>query len=280
MQKNHWFRTYAFRKFKEELTVLSRLHWTFAYSAQVTLGQLNIQPDSNNDFIPHLLSAAQFDHARYHITKTEFRESIQPLLDHHNLLLLVKACANFEDFLHRFVTLWAVSQGHESPIDSGKLGVVGNAIIAPAMKSNIAGSLDYIESLISCNPDSYRDKFSKAYLLRNLAAHNGGVCDWDTAKKLQQADRQPGSRIHLKWDELCIYLEAMEKTAVKLETHLTPEQRKNSETRLLIRQIVLKTPTTSENEVKRIMVETYGYQRLPPRKRLAQIIKAVAETPN
>ncbi len=176
-------RTYVFRCFKGELTLLSRLHWITEFTLKHAKQSLAPYYSAHAGvYIKDVLAVIDFDHSMLHEKPSAFIDNAQEYMDHFRMLLVVKGCAILEAYIHRYVHYFAVHLGYlGSKFDS--ISDVGEAVIKPSMVSNLYNSLRYAEKLMQINFGQELLFVKEAYQVRCAAAHNGGIIDDETAKK-------------------------------------------------------------------------------------------------
>lgn len=228
------YRTYAFRRFKRELTHLSRLRWVFKYCQSfVTLAvrDADVPP---TDLLTARFPVPDYPAERLSIPVQEFCDQASGNEDHFNLLLLVKACANMEHYLHKIAQIWAIEQGYFDVLATDLLDKRGKALIKPARVSTLDDSLKYIELLLSIEFGSALNVVRKAYKLRCVAAHTGGVVDEGALTEFPELKSQLGDRIHLSWDQLNSYLKSIQLCCSRIENSIPKRVRMRNELKVII----------------------------------------------
>jgi hypothetical protein len=268
------YRTYAFRRLKGELTRLSRLKWVFSFSHKFLAQELEQRGTDVSLPITKALAVSGFDDKRLHATVGEIADKTDSLEDEMNLLLLVKACAGLEDFIHRFVLMWAVSKGYCETPNKPILNRLGKAVTAPAMVSSLESSLSYLELLLRIKFGKTLTRLGKAYKLRCIAAHNAALVDYEAVKILPELSSVMGTPIRLGWARLHEYLKAIGDAGETLEAVLSEKERKRSELQLIVHGLLKNEefhPKTEQN-VRRVLVKQCEFQNLPDRKHLSEMI--------
>jgi hypothetical protein len=270
------YRTYAYRRFKGELTHLSRLHWVFRYGVGFVRQSASTAELSDDDRLMTALPVTGFEAQRLNVSVGEFCAAIDNHVDHLRLLLLVKACANMEDYLHRIAQIWLVANGYFDAEGKMFLDKRGKALIAPALVSNLESSLSYLAVLLSVNFGSNAGVCGKAYKLRCLAAHNGGVVDYEAIKVFTSLKSELGRPIRLSWPDLHCYLRAITGACNAIERAIPMRDRIRSEACILVGEVfgtdssVLHTEAT----VRQLLKDRFEFNRLPSRKYLSDVVKA------
>lgn len=269
------YRTYAFRRFKAELTNLSRLRWVFAFSQGHSLHYLDEQGIADNDRLMAAHPLPGYDDHKLQISVGEFRQEAEGHEDHFNLLLLVKACANMEDYLGRMAQIWAVGQGYLDPKDKTLLDRRGKAIIQPALVSNLESSLSYLQLLLNVKFGPSLGLLGKAYKLRCIAAHNGGVVDHEAIRLFPELKTEWGKPIRLKWPTLHEQLKAAVQSCKVIENAIHSRDRYQGELQLILGELIKVGEVTGSDEpnARMILRDKYGFHRIPGRKALRNILK-------
>ncbi|MEW6648416.1 MAG: hypothetical protein AB1450_14535 [Pseudomonadota bacterium] len=258
------YRTYAYRTFKSEFSNLNRLHWFFSYASRRVETEINSVSETiaSTRFIGDILPANNFASKSLGITPAKFALEVDEHIEHLRLVLLVKACAAAEDFIHKYCQYWAISAGYVGH-KQNKVNKIGNAIIAPAMISNIAKSTTYIEELTSASLGPKKGTLGPAYDLRCAAAHNGGIIDHEILKKVQFSGIDIGDRIKLGWHEFHRYIDAIFDVCSRIELIINPTTRHKVEVNWLLQDIFDRDPSLDATSARKILIDNYGYGSSP-----------------
>lgn len=267
---NSHFRTYIYRCFKEEFSLLSRLHWFFAYSSNLASGELSkVLPATGPNFIKDVLPLSSFDNEKLHISASDFITSTSEYVAHLRMLLLVKGVASLEEFVHRYIQYVTIHLGYMGP-KYNKINEIGEALAKPAMVSNLYNCLKYVEKLLGCTFGTDLNKVKEAYQIRCAAAHNGGIIDHETAKKLPQYNGQIGKRIELEWSVLHEYLKSIHAVALKIEDSLPVAVVKGVEVSWLLQDLFDANPALTAKQARKLLKQEYNYQFVPSPTIIAQ----------
>lgn len=228
----------------------------------------------DDDRLTRAAPVAGFPNARLNVSVGEFSDEADRHEDHFNLLLLVKACASLEDYLHRMVQIWAIGQGFFDANETLMLDRRGVALIKPAMVSNLESSLSYVELLLHLDFGASRSRLGKAYKLRCVAAHNGGVVDQDTLKAFPRMKDDLGKPIRLSWNELHGYLKAASDACAKLENGVRKNVRVKGELSVILGGLLKagEAKVGDEPKSRALLIENYGFNNLPDRQGLNAIL--------
>lgn len=269
------YRTHAHRRFKRELTNLSRLHWVFSYGVEFVRQSAEANGHSKTDRLMAVLPVKGFESERLNISIGDFSDHLNDHVDHLRLLLLVKACANLEDYLHRIAQIWVVGDGYFDAQGSMFLDRRGKALIAPALVSNLESSMNYLALLLGTTFGSHAGLCGKAYKLRCLAAHNGGIVDQEAIKVFPAMKAEWGNPIRLAWSDLHKYLKAISATTNLIERAIPTRKRVQSEVRIIVGELIgaKECSSTDEPFVRRLLKERFSFSHLPGRSYLAGVLK-------
>lgn len=257
------FRTYIYRCFKEEFSLLSRLHWFFAYSSKLAASELsNVALTSDSIFIKDVLPISDFDNEKLHISVPDFIASSTEYIAHLRMLLLVKGVASLEEFTHRYIQYFVIHLGYVGP-RYNKINELGEALAKPAMASNLFSCLKYVEKLTGCAFGTNLTKVKEAYQIRCAAAHNGGIIDHETAKKLPQFSGQIGKRIELEWNALHGYLKSIHAVALKIEESLNANEVRAVEVNWLLQDLFDANGALTARQARKLLKQEYHYQFVP-----------------
>ncbi len=222
-----------------------------------------------------VLPVSGFDSERLNVSVGEFCNAIDNQVDHLRLLLLVKACANMEDYLHRIAQIWLVANGYFDAKGSMFLDRRGKALIAPALVSNLESCLSYLAVLLNADFGSHAGTCGKAYKLRCLAAHNGGIVDHDAIRVFPAMKSDWGKPIRLEWADLQRYLKAITTTCNVIERAIPMRERIQSEVCVIVGELFASEDCVARDEpsVRNLLKEKFEFNRLPGRKYLAGMIR-------
>lgn len=177
---------------------------------------------------------------------------------HLRAILLVKGIASLEDYIHRYCSYYAIYKGCVGK-KANKLSDVGQALIAPAMKSSLDPVLKYVSSLMGLDFGKFLGVVAEAYQIRCAVAHNGGVVDPETAQKLPKLKKRLGERILLTWDDLQAYLNGIDSIACQID-QVIPEKKLNGiEVRWLIQTAI---DNDNDNDNKQNKVSAFQIRHL------------------
>ncbi len=268
------YRTYAFRQFKKELTHLSRLHWIFQFGVRSVCQSLDVGNVSNGDHLTTMLPVSGFESKRLNISAGEFRNGSDRYIEHLRVLLLVKACANMEGYIHRIAHIWAARNGYFDGKAASGIDVRGRALIKPAMVSNLKGSLEYLQTLLGGNFGADLAVCTEAYQLRCIAAHNGGVVDRESAKAFPQFGSVIGEPVRLGWSELKQYLRAISAVSNEIERAIPSRHRVHGEVALIATELVKfrEIQPDDVDGVREILKSRMKFHRLPGRSFIAGVM--------
>lgn len=267
---NSHFRTYIYRCFKEEFSLLSRLHWFFAYSSKLASDEISkITPTRGTNFIKDVFPLKDFENERLHITAKDFIASTDEYVAHLRMLLLVKGVASLEEFIHRYIQYFVIHLGYVGQ-KYNKINKIGEAVAKPALVSNLSNCLKYVQELTGCKFGTDMGKVNEAYQIRCAAAHNGGIIDHETANKLPKYKARIGNRIELDWNELHDYLKSIHAVAIKLEVSLPINNVRAIEVNWLLQDLFDTTPTLTARQARKLMKQAYNYQFVPNANIIAQ----------
>lgn len=254
---------------------MSRLRWVFTFAQGHALNTLQVNGVADSDPLTIAHPLPGFDSHKLQISVGDFRKQAEGHEDHFNLLLLVKACANMEDYLGRMAQIWGISQGYFDPKEKALLDRRGKAIIQPALVSNLESSLSYFELLLNVKFKQNLTLLGKAYKLRCVAAHNGGVVDHDAIRIFPELKADWGKPIRLKWASLHEYLKAADRSCKVIENAIHSLERYRGEVRLILGELVKlgELSEAEEPKARRILKETYRFQRIPGRTALLNILR-------
>jgi hypothetical protein len=223
---------------------------------------------ASTDFITKHFNISGFDPNRLGIAPKQYVTDNKDLEAHLRLILLVKACATTEDFLHRYVHYWAIYKGFKGT-KFNKLSEPGEAIIKPALASNIASLCKYVKDLMSVDLSNLVQTLGEAYQLRCVAAHSGGVVDASSARKLSFMGKlKPGDRIHLSWEKFSFYLNAIFKTCNIVEKAIPYTHLRAIEAMWILTEIVEASENITALQARRILIAEYGYHTGAPLKHI------------
>jgi len=176
-------RTYIFRCFKTEFSLLSRLHWFFEYSAKLAVREVDLSSffdcsakpaereiyqdelQSTKTYIRDISPLSNFDNEKLHITPSEFNSNSEDHISHLRMLFIVKGCASLEEYLHRYAQYYAISLGYVGD-KRNTLNEIGKAIVKPASVSNLHESLKYLRILLGCDFGDDLESVRVAYQIR------------------------------------------------------------------------------------------------------------------
>ncbi len=274
---NDTFRTHIFKSFKNEFSMLSRLNWVIELSIKAIRTNMSVLPYEEQDkYIGNLFSLHDFDSIRLNIDIKTFIKESDHYIEHLRMLLLVKGCASLEEYIHRYVKYYIIHIGYIGK-KYNKLNEIGEVIAGPALKSNLHDSLNYVEKLMKISFGETLQKVSEAYQIRCAAAHNGGIIDFETAKKIPKFAKRVGDRILISWNELHIFLDSIYNIAEKIELCIDPRFRKRIEVNWLIQDIIDRKDIIVDNKVKEItagqakdlLIKNYNYRGAPDKKTIS-----------
>lgn len=265
------FRSYPFRCFMNEFSVLSRIHWYFEFSSKYALDDFSKKFNTGQSkYLSDVITLSNFDTNRIHIPIKQFISENNNHLSHLRMLLLVKGCASLEDFLHRYIKYYAIYSGFVGT-NKNKLNVAGDALIKPGMVSNLKSSLLYIKSLMDLTIDSAKlENISSAYQIRCAAAHNGGVVDHETIRKLPNLQAQIGQRIYLEWPELQNYLQTIHEVASTVEGAIPVKELREIDANWLLQGLFDTNRNLTAKTARKLLITEYNFHGAPDRAKIAQ----------
>jgi len=253
------------------------MRWVFAYAQGYVCQQIQGQSRPGQERLCVSFPVAGFDQERLNVSTVEFLRQAEQHEDHLHLLLLVKACASRDDYLGRIAAIWAVIQGYADPSEKAFVDRRGRAIIQPATVSNLESALSYLELLLRIKLDGNAGLVGKAYKLRCIAAHNGGIVDQDTLKVFPRMIATLGKPIRLDWKDLPEFLNAIGECCETIEEALPSKEKRSSELKIILHGLIQAKVIGPLDEVKArtLLTTTFGFNNLPDRKRLAAILGAL-----
>lgn len=267
---NLQFRTYIYRRFKEEFSLLGRTHWYLEYSAKSTSQQIAASANLSTDkFVDEMLPLPDFDNHRLHITPNEFIAQADAHIAHLRLLLVVNVCAVLEEYLHRYTHYYAIHMGHVD-IKFNRVTEEGCKKIKNVLVSNLQSSLTRFQQLTDCNVTDQIQIINEAYQIRCAVAHNGGIVDREVSQKLPKYKEMIGKRICLSWQELNVYLMAIYDVATQVDECLPVNQIRSIEVNWLLQDIFDSENGITAKAARTQMISEYNYpEGIPDAKAIA-----------
>ncbi|MBK7824372.1 hypothetical protein [Nannocystis sp.] len=143
------------------------------------------------------------------------------------------------------------------------LSPVGDALIAPGLKSSLRTSLTYISSLMGHDFGGVLAVVVEAYQIRCAVAHNGGVVDSEAARRLPKLAKNLGKRILLFWKELLVYLDGIDKIAQQIDLTIPERPLSRTEARWLIQDSIDGNKKISAHEIRHRLANSHGLKSMP-----------------
>ena len=256
---NLQYRTYNYRCFKLEFSSLSRLYWCVEYSTKLANQQISNTAESlTGKYLNEILPLSDFDNGKLHITASEFMRESETHISHLRLLLVVKACALLEEYLHRQAHYYAIHLGYVGK-KFNELNEVGKTMIKPTLVSNLHESLKYFQHLATLNFGSLMLTIKEAYEIRCAVAHNGGIVDHETARRLPKFNKIIGQRIQINWSELNIYLKAIHDVATKMDECLPVGRIRSIEVNWLLQGLFDLDKNLTAKAARKLLITEYNY---------------------
>jgi len=256
------YRTYAYTSFKKEFSLLSRLHWYFSYSAEISTDEVVKADPSGTSPLTSVRPVTKMDGNRLSISTGQFVDMQTSTIAHLRAILLVKGIASLEDYIHRYCSYYGVYRGYVGDRPN-RLSDVGDALIAPAMKSSLKPVLSYVSSLMGLDFGAPLSVVAEAYQIRCAVAHNGGVVDSETVKKVPRLKKHLGQRILLTWDELQAYLNGIDKVACQIDQAIPQGKLNSIEARWLIQDAVDSGKKLSAFQIRHQLATIHGIKSMP-----------------
>lgn len=199
-----WQTTLAFRRFREKLHDLSRVYWTHELGAEAV--KKHLDGVDRTEFTVDVIGCS-FDR-RMHPQKVSETEGWMPkYLERVRLHGLIITSAILESYIKDITFDHLASIGYlKTPKNKNellKLNDLGEALGSPILsRSSIPEPLKFAEKLFELDYGANRTIWNKAYKLRCVAAHNGGMVMPKTQRQIPDLSIPEFNMIGISWDEL------------------------------------------------------------------------------
>lgn len=209
MAGRSWISSLAFRRCRDQLTQLSRLHWTVALGTDAMSARCGTADQSQ--FAVQTLKGS-FSQNMLPLTNAQLLTWLPTALGRARLHLLLGCSALLESYLKDATFLHLAALGH---VDGHMtLSPVGAAMGRPILeRDSLPEPLKYAEALFGTAYGPHLEVWQRSYKLRCTLAHTGGVVTARTKRDIPDLKANLGEVLDLSWKDLKAALDSADQIA-------------------------------------------------------------------
>lgn len=260
--ENGWKSTLSFRRFRRKLNELSMVHWTNQIGAD-SISKLIDGKDDSAYTVDEI--GCSFDRRMFPRSVSETHHWLPVYMERTRLHLLVLTAANLESFLQEVTFVHLAALGYVKRPDTLtqplKLNAVGEAIGKPILgRASLPEPLRYAEQLFGIDYGAHRDTWTKAYKLRCIAAHTGGMVYSKHLVDIPDLELNVFEMIGLDWDELLEAMRSADNIASQTDRFISSNDSRQIEAEQTIRLMKAKGELPKKHKLWQAMHDLHGVQ--------------------
>lgn len=257
-----WKTTLSFRRFRRKLNELSMVHWTNQIGADSIVQLVDGKPESA--YAVDEIGCA-FDRRMFPRSVSETRDWLPVYIERTRLHLLVLTAASLEAYLHEATFVHLAAAGYvkrpTTLVEPLKLNDLGEALGKPILgKASLPEPLKYAEQLFALDYGDHRAVWTKAYKLRCVAAHTGGMVSSKHLKDIPDLDLDEYDMIGLEWNELREAMKAADHIASQTDYAIASDESRLIEAEQTMRIMKAKGELPKKRKLWQTMHDKFAVQ--------------------